>query len=77
MTIGELIASAQDKQIVNIDLVLPPDNTVAEGIGMTVWRLKHLLDTPIQYWKGSEETATLVQIVVSDLDLYEVGEGNE
>lgn len=73
MTLGELISTTKDEQIVNIDLMLSKED-VAEGISLTVWRLKHLLETPIQYWQGSKDTAACVQIVINDLDLFEKGD---
>lgn len=72
MTLGELISAAKDEQIIDLDIMLSEED-VAEGISMTVWRLKHILDTPILYWKGSEDCAACVQIVIKDYSLFEKG----
>lgn len=73
MTLGELISTAKDEQIIDLDLMLSGED-VAKGVCMTVYRLKHLLETPIQYWQGSEDTAACIQVIVKDADLFEKGD---
>ena len=73
MTLGEFISTAKDEQIIDLDIMLSEED-VAEGISMTVWWLKHILDTPILYWQGSKDCAACVQVVIKDYSLFEKGD---